>query len=90
MRMDWIQMSQFKFELIITFYSELIIVSLGGIWTQTQPGSKPPCKPLSYDELIWMVILCQIVPVATPIKIAALLFTLNFYFDIDIMSPLVK
>ena len=28
---------QFKFELIVPFYSELIIISLAGIWTQDLP-----------------------------------------------------
>ena len=30
-------MSQFKFKLIIPFYSESIVISLAGIWTQTSP-----------------------------------------------------
>ena len=37
----------FKFELIILFHSELIILSLARIWTRDLP-----CYPLSYDDLI--------------------------------------
>ena len=36
-------MSQFKFEWTISFYSELIILSLAGIWTQDLPGRKLIC-----------------------------------------------
>ena len=50
----WIKysMSQFKNLLTISFYSELIILSLAGIWTHDLTGSKPPCQPLRYDDLI--------------------------------------
>ena len=39
----WRVMSQIKFEWIIPFYSELIIISLAGIWTLNLTRSKPLC-----------------------------------------------
>ena len=41
----WIEytMSEFKYELIIPFHSELIILSLAGIWIGDLTSSKPPC-----------------------------------------------
>ena len=45
-------LSQFKFKLIFHFYSELLFISLAGIWTQDFASGKQPCWPLSCDDLI--------------------------------------
>ena len=54
-RSELYTMSQFKFEIIIPLKSELIILSLACIWTLGLPGSKPSCKPLSYDDFIKLI-----------------------------------